>query len=196
MPTFPAPRCALAICAVMLLSACTSTSQNRTSIEVGFYDVKGDSFEELDRQISLHGPNVEGVGKAIASTGIRMVPEIRTSSSNGQCRVSSARIKVQANVTLPRRRGARPSNADVNRAFDNLQEYAKLHEAVHVAIADRYAAEAEKRIAKMPARSSCDQLHKDIAADFAVIMDEHRKAQLEFDRQENERIAKLLTRKS
>ncbi|MCB1438318.1 MAG: DUF922 domain-containing protein [Nitratireductor sp.] len=183
-----------ALCAVTLLSACTTSGQ-RTSIKVGFYDVKGESFEELDRQISLHGPRVEGVGKAIAATGIRMIPEIRTRISNGECNVASIRVRVKADVTLPRRRGSKSGNADVNRAFNNLQEYAKLHEAVHVTIADRYAAEAEKRISQLPARKTCGQLYKDIGAAFGEVMDEHRKAQLDFDLQENKRIAALAAKK-
>jgi predicted secreted Zn-dependent protease len=183
-----------ALCAAALLSACT-TSGERTRIKVGFYDVRGESFEELDRQISLHGPRVDGVGKAIAATGIRMLPEIRTRISNGECSVASIRVRVKADVTLPRRRGATSRNADVNRAFNNLQEYAKLHEAVHVTIADRYAAEAEKRISRLPARKSCRQLYKDIGTAFAEVMDEHRRAQLEFDIQENKRIAAIAAKK-
>jgi len=57
----------LAIGSAMFLAACTSVGE-RTLVSVGYYTVTGETFSEVDKQIKIHGPEVTGVGKALAST--------------------------------------------------------------------------------------------------------------------------------
>jgi predicted secreted Zn-dependent protease len=179
----------LATLAITALAGCTSTSQ-RTNVSVDYYNVKGTSFEQLDKQIALHGPNVKGVGKAVASASIRMLPDIRFRTIGGKCRVAYSRINVKANLTLPRLSDRNKAAKELRPAFSNIENYAKLHEAVHVKIADTYAAKAEKAIKALPPENTCERLQSKAVSTFEAIMVEHRKAQLKFDADEQKRFAR------
>ena len=174
---------------LVLATGCTAVTQ-RTSVNVGYYNVGGASFSELDRQIALHGPQVPGVGRAIAATSVRMTPSIRFGPVNGACRVTSARVRVQANVTLPRFADRNAATKKLKGAIDNIEAYARLHEAVHVSIADKFAEGAEKEIAALPPAPDCDILRERITVTYNRIMKEHEAAQLEFDAQEQRRFAR------
>ena len=178
----------LAVLAVVsVLSAC-STIDPRTTVSVDYYEIQGNSIEELDRQISLHGPKVPGVGDAIASTQVRMMPEVRFGESDGMCRVTRAVIKVQADVTLPRLADRAAVEKSLDKAFGNLQTYARMHEAVHVSIADKYAEEAEKQLRRIPPQESCDSLRREVVRQYDAIMAEHQREQLRFDEEEGKRL--------
>lgn len=168
------------------LAACTSFNQ-RTSVQVGFYDVRGTSFAELDEEISLHGPQVSGVGKAIAATNVQMRPNIQFAVTDGKCRVTSAQVKVVANVTLPRLRDRRRVRKELQGAFLNIENYAKLHEAVHVAIADQHAEIAENEIKALPPAENCELLKQQVIERFDAVMVRHEAAQLQFDAEEKVR---------
>lgn len=176
--------------ATLLISGCVAIN-DRTSVQVGYYDVRGTSFEELDQNIALHGPVVEGVGKAIASTSVRMVPDISYGMRGGQCEVVRARIRVQANVTLPKLRDINRAKQEMRGAFSNIERYARLHEAVHVAIADEHAEAAEKAIAELPPRPNCDRLRNDIVQVIDKMQVAHNRAQLRFDEEEKIRFRDL-----
>jgi predicted secreted Zn-dependent protease len=182
----------LVILAAALLAGCTSSAINqRTSVNVGFYDVRGTSFAELDKQIALHGPKVAGVGKAVAATAIRMIPDVRFKVTNNLCAVESAKVRVQAKVTLPRFSDRSRAKRELRGAFNNLETYTRLHEAVHVSIADQHAELAEKKILGLKPQDNCETLTKLAAREFQTIMARHEKAQLEFDANEQARLAKL-----
>ncbi|MGI9351067.1 MAG: DUF922 domain-containing protein [Rhizobiaceae bacterium] len=175
---------------IFLLAACTAVGE-RTVVSVGYYTVSGDTFGQLDKEIKLHGPNVTGVGKALASTDLRMVPDIRYERSGSKCGVSQVRINVKARVTLPRHSNERKLKKDLARAWSNLEEYARVHEAVHLAIADRYALIMEKAISSLKPQDTCKLMREDVQAAFSKLFEEHHAEQLQFDKDEKTRIRKL-----
>lgn len=156
---------------------------------VGYYNVKGTSFAQLDQQIALHGPTVEGVGRAVAATRISMHPDVRFREVNGGCEISSANIRVKADVTLPRLSDRRNASKELRPAFSNIERYAKQHEAVHVAIADKHAEMAEKAILKLPIAETCDLLKAKAVSIFESVMAKHRAEQLKFDADEKSRFS-------
>lgn len=176
-----------------LLAACTTVG-DRTQLSVGYYSIEGDSFAELDQQIALHGPSVSGVGKALAATNVRMIPDFRFAFSNGACRVEAARMSVKAHVTLPKLLDRRKLRSEVSRAWDNLEQYARLHEAVHVSIADSYAVKVEKAVRQLPPQQSCDTLRANAILVFRRFMAEHERDQLKFDEEERGRIMALVNK--
>lgn len=182
------PSIAALFISLLLLTGCV-TSQDRAAVNVGYYNVKGTSFEELDREIALHGPKVDGVGNAIAATRVRMLPDVRLGSRSGQCSVVRARISVIADVTLPRLSDRKRVNRKLQQAFTNIEEYARLHEAVHVDIAEKHAKLAERRILALPPQSNCNVLRRKIASTFRNVMAKHEQAQQAFDRREKRRFA-------
>ena len=181
-----------AILALLVLSSCTSVGE-RTTVSVGYYTVSGETFGELDKEIKLHGPNVTGVGKALASTDLRMIPDIRYERKHSSCEVSKARISVKARVTLPRHANERQLKRELASAWNNLSEYARVHEAVHLAIADRYALIMEDAISGLKPQESCSQMRKDVQAVFSKLFEEHHDEQLRFDAEEKIRIQKLIS---
>lgn len=183
------PRIFGSLAGALMLAGCMSSTGPRTDVSVGYYDVRGTSFQELDREIALHGPLVEGVGKAIAATRVRMIPDIRYRTEASRCQVASARIRVKADVTLPRLTDRRRVNEDMSKAFSNIEEYARLHEAVHVQIADDHARKAEQSILALPAQPDCDRLSSSVMRAFKAVLEKHDKAQLAFDERERRRFA-------
>jgi predicted secreted Zn-dependent protease len=177
--------------APLLLAACTPVGE-RTQMSVAYYMIAGDSFDELDQQIALHGPNVMGVGRALAATNVRMIPDFRFAQRDGQCHVQSARVSVQAHVTLPKLRSQQSFRQELAKAWDSLEHYARLHESVHVSIADTHAVRAEEAIRALPPRENCEAMRADAVALFKTMMADHQRDQLQFDREERGRIAMLV----
>lgn len=183
----------LIVAGMAFLAACTSVGE-RTVVSVGYYSVGGETFDELDQDIQLHGPNVLGVGKALASTDLRIIPNIRYAVSGNGCEVSSARVNVNARVTLPRHTNERNLKRDLANAWNNLKEYAKVHEAVHVAIADRYAIRMEEALMALSASETCQEMRAQAKSTFSDLFKQHHREQLAFDEAEKLRIRKLLAR--
>lgn len=183
------------IFALTLLIGCTATGQ-RTSINVDYYDVKGTTFKQLDQQIALHGPTVPGVGKAVASTNIRMLPDIRFKESTNGCEIDRVNIKVIAKVILPKLRDRSKASQSLRPAFSNIERYAREHEAVHVKIADEHAEKAENAIRQLLPESSCAILRSKADASFKSVMTEHQAAQLKFDADEKLRFASIKQKQS
>ncbi len=184
-----------AISSVMFLAACTSVGE-RTLVSVGYYTVSGDTFSEVDKQIKIHGPEVTGVGKALASTDLRMLPSIKYKLANGGCKVSKARINVKARVTLPRHSNVNQLKSELAQAWNSLEEYARVHEAVHLAIADRYAIAMEKAISALPSADNCVNMREDVQAVFSDLFEKHHADQLQFDADEKERIRGLVKKRT
>ncbi|MGI9402608.1 MAG: DUF922 domain-containing protein [Rhizobiaceae bacterium] len=182
---------ALLLSVLFILASCVSVG-NRTQLSVGYYSIKGDSFDELDQQIALHGPTVSGVGKALAATNVRMIPDFRFGLSGDKCRVDHARVDVKAHVTLPKLIGQKQLRKDLSKAWDNLEQYARLHESVHVSIADEYATKAEDAVKNLEPHPSCDTLRSQAVLVFRRLMAEHERDQLQFDEDERERIAAMV----
>lgn len=185
----------MVVAAGLMLAACTSIGE-RTQISVGYYTVKGETFSELDRQISLHGPKVAGVGKALAATSIRMIPDVSFALSRGECRITRARINVKARVTLPRHANIKKVERELQRAWNSLEEYARLHETVHVAIADKYALRTENRILRLKPQENCAIMRTRILEISSEIFKQHDLEQLKFDADEQQRIGKLLAKQN
>ena len=184
-----------AIGASLFLAACTSIGE-RTLVSVGYYTVSGDTFSEVDKQIKIHGPEVTGVGKALASTDLRMLPQIKYELAKGKCRVANARINVKARVTLPRHSDVNSLKAELAQAWNSLEEYARVHEAVHLAIADRYAIDMEQAIKKLPPAEDCVKMRESVQIVFSKLFDQHHKDQLQFDADEKTRIRGLASKRS
>lgn len=182
----------LAIFLLALLAAACTPVGERTQLSVGYYSIYGKTFTELDQQIALHGPMVSGVGKALAATNVRMMPEFEFAIKEGQCEVKRAHVAVNAHVTLPRLANPEQLKRSLSKAWNNLEQYARLHESVHVAIADSYALRAEQLVMSLPPERSCDTLRANASLVFRKLMTEHEHEQIQFDDDEKERISRLI----
>ena len=189
----PARNAPALVALVLIAAACTPVGE-RTQLSVGYYSISGKNFDDLDQQIALHGPNVGKVGRALAATNVRMIPDFRFAISNGACRVESARVDVNAHVVLPRLANPKHLKQELSKAWDNLEQYARLHESVHVAIADTYALKAEEAVRALPPERDCETLRGNAVLAFRKLMAEHEREQIQFDEDEKVRIARFFTR--
>lgn len=185
----------LSLIGAVTLAACTSIGE-RTQVSVGYYTVTGETFSEVDKQIKIHGPEVTGVGKALASTDLRMLPSIKYEIFSGGCKITNARINVKARVTLPRHSNVDKLKAELAQAWNSLEEYARVHEAVHLAIADRYAISMEEAINRLAPAENCVQMREDANAIFSDLFEKHHADQLQFDADEKERIRGLAKKRT
>ena len=167
-----------------LLAACSSTG---SSVKVDYYSIGGRSIAGIDREIKRRGPRIGGTGHAVAVARIRIQPRYATLASGGRCSTRNVKVDVNARVTLPRWRNRRQANRELAAAWDNIDRYTRLHEAVHVAIAFRYARDLEKSIAALTA-PTCARLQEDVSTLVTARLDAHDRAQRKFDTDEQRRI--------
>ncbi len=180
-----------ALAAPFFLLSCTAVGE-RTQLSIAYYSIAGSTYDELDQQIALHGPNVLGVGRALAATNVRMIPDFRFAEKEGKCHVTGARVSVQAHVTLPRLKSQEKLREELASAWDSLEHYARLHEGVHVAIADAHALKAEAAVMALEPQADCASMRESASTIFRTMMADHQRDQLQFDREERGRIAALV----
>jgi predicted secreted Zn-dependent protease len=108
------------------------------------YLVAGNSAQTLFESMLNNGPRVGG-GKAYAST--RMDPNLAasTTSSGGQCRVSSFKMNMTFTIRLPQLDETRKIEPALRQSFARFYVFAKRHEETHRTIWLQCAAEAELR---------------------------------------------------
>jgi predicted secreted Zn-dependent protease len=173
------------------LISCTPIGE-RTQMSVAYYEISGQSFDEIDQQIAVHGPSVLGVGRALAATNVRMIPDFHFEHDGTACRPAEIRVSVQAHVTLPKLASQETLRAELSKAWDNLEQYTRLHEYVHVSIADSHALIAEEAIRALPPKPTCTELRAAANGLFKEKMAAHQIEQLRFDQEERGRIAALV----
>jgi len=174
------------IAAGLAVAACTSTSSRITTT---YYNINGITGADLDREIATKGPLK---GHALASAAIKFVPvAISYDEGDGKCRFREVKFRIDANVTLPRWRGHNSSDPELRTAWRFLSAYAREHEAVHVAIAEKYARKISEELKALPAKKDCDALDASAERVLKRNKTEHNREQLAFDREEQERLAEL-----
>ena len=181
------PLAAVAALGVALgLAACSAVPGSGVSVD--YYNVRGTTARQIDDEIRRLGPND---GHALAVARIRMIPDVSYDRTGGTCRFERARVGVNAAVTLPRFTDRNRTDPQLKRAIDNLDEYARFHEAVHVAIANEYADRIALALRQLPAEQSCNSLDARAAAVSRALLKQHDGAQKKFDRDEQRRLAAL-----
>ena len=169
------------------LAACSAVPGS--GVSVNFYNVRGTTAQQIDSEIRRRGPNS---GHALAVARIRMIPDVTYNQrGDGTCRYSRARVGVNAEVTLPRFIDRNRAEPGLRQAIDNLDEYARFHEAVHVAIAQEYAGRIGTQLRALPAAQSCAALDTRAAAISRQLLVEHDRVQRKFDEDEQRRLARL-----
>ncbi|QKV17388.1 DUF922 domain-containing protein [Oricola thermophila] len=172
--------------AALGLAACASTAPRITTT---YYNINGTTGADLDREIAEKGPLK---GHALASAAIKFVPvAISYDKSDGKCRFRDAKFRIEANVTLPRWRTRASTDPELRTAWKFLSAYAREHEAVHVAIAEKYARKIGEELMALPAKETCDDLDKAAERVLKRNRVEHNREQLAFDEEEQQRLAEL-----
>ncbi len=180
---------------IILPVAAGCTVASKSGVSVDYYQIGGRSLEQLDQEIKEKGPRINGNEHAVAVSNIRMIPDIALLPGPKGCIVSRANINVQAKITLPRWINRKDAERRLARAWDNLDRYTRLHEAVHVTIAHKYAKQLEMELKTLRTGRSCSTTKKIVRATIKRTLRDHEREQLAFDASEKKRFAKLAGRR-
>ena len=175
------------------LSGCSTTS--KTVVTLDYYQVGGTTLKQIDQEIKNKGPRVKGIKHAVAVANIKMTPDVSFIPTPRGCAVRRARIKVRATVILPRWKNRKNADKKLGQTWDNLDRYTRLHEATHVAIADKHARRLEKDLEAISIRRSCEEAGKQAKKVIAKAMKKHEREQSNFDTSEKKRFSGLAKRR-
>lgn len=134
-------------------------------------------------------------GHAFAATQVQIIP-VSLKEKNGPegCSVSSAKFRVEANITYPKWTDRKGASNELKQGFDIFSDYARLHEQIHVRIAEAAARTMEAEAYEIPPQKSCDRLAEKVKTMIAKVQKQHHKAQLAFDAAENKRLKALFAK--
>ncbi len=172
--------------ATAMMAGCAQITSNRVAVD--YYSISGNSTKSLDRQIKLKGPKLDGGRHAVAVARIKIVPNIKFRPLTDGCMISSSKVNVDAKVTLPRWTGRRLASKKLGEAWDNIDRYTRMHEAVHVAIAFRFAQRMENELSGLRIQGSCSDLKRKAAKIVERHLKQHDKTQHQFDADEQRKL--------
>ena len=183
----------IALACVASLGGCSMTS--KTVVTLDYYQVGGTTLKQIDQEIKDKGPKINGTKHAVAVANIKMTPDVYFLPTPQGCTVRRARIKVRATVILPRWKNRKNASKKLGQTWDNLDRYTRLHEATHVAIADKHARRMEKDLEAISIRRSCEEAGKLAKKVIAKAMKKHEREQTKFDSSEKKRFSGLAKRR-
>ncbi|MDD9909790.1 MAG: DUF922 domain-containing protein [Ahrensia sp.] len=176
----------LFLCFPVFLAACQQLNASRVAVD--YYAISGNSTQVLDQQIRKKGPRISGGRHAVAVARIRIIPNIKYRPTGDGCRVSHAKVNVDARVTLPRWTGRENASKELGEAWDNIDRYTRMHEAVHVAIAFRFAKRMEDELSTLRSTQNCQALNRKAERIVARYLREHDETQRQFDEDEQRKL--------
>lgn len=153
---------------------------------VEHYEIRGDSFDDLRRELNGKGHGGDGT-----TTGI-VTYRFNSEKSDGQCEIRSVRAQCNAKVRLPRWHDMSKVPLPMQEYWTQVYNKLKKHEMGHVDICADIARAVEKALWSTPANQHC-YFVDDIArkrADAAVAGMNAR--QLAYDEREYGVISKRL----
>ena len=173
----------------LCLAGLCLASCSTTSVTTGYYEVSGSSNRQLDKSIAANGPMG---GHAFAATQIRIRPVVLEEKVGPDgCRVSRARFKVNADITMPRWSDRKGASDDLKQGFDIFADYARVHEQMHVRIGEAAARTMEAEVLEIAPQKDCDRLANKVSSVVTHVLKRHNKAQLAFDAAEDRRLKAL-----
>ncbi len=172
-----------------------SVSTANTSVTHHYYQFDDTTLHQNYQEIKNKGPKINGSEHAVAVANISMTPDISFQPLVGGCMVSRARIKVRATVVLPQWKNRKNAGGELAQTWDSLDRYTRLHEAVHVTIAEKHAKQIEKRLISLKTKRSCDATGKIVKRIIIRALKKHERAQISFDASEKRKFARLAKRK-
>ena len=173
----------------ILLTACTlvvwasSLSAANVSKSYSYFPIGGITLGELERELSLLGPQVQSTGRRHAGAAqLQFTTQLTYGENKGYCRITEAAVTVKVNIILPRWTQRGLADKAVRNFWDTLLRDIKRHEEAHVVIARNHASEIEQTLKRLGRGRSCEALAQRAAAVTNKILERHDRKQIEFDR--------------
>jgi len=160
-----------------------------------YFSVNGTTLDQLEMELTTRGPHVSTTGRRHAgATQMEFNTKLGYTEKGGYCRVAEAHVSVKAKVILPQWRQRSKASQEVRTVWDTLSSDIKRHEEGHLVIARNYARELEQALLRLDRQRSCEKVAQKAQAMASKILDEHDKAQLNFDRIEGINFEDRMTR--
>lgn len=186
--------------ALALIVFCTFVSPSMAaslSKSYSYFPITGRTLAEIERQLQMRGPQLDSTGRRHpGATNMQFTTRVDYDQSRGHCRISDARVSVNAKIILPQWRERQRADRDVRLIWDTLVRDIKRHEESHLVIAKNHARLLEDSLKRLPRRRNCSVLAQDVERTSANVLAQHDRTQEEFDHVEainfESRIMRLL----
>lgn len=187
--------CALLSGAMFLSVPELANSETAISKSFSYFKIGGKSAEDLDRELSRHGPLTKSTGaRHPGATEIKFGGELTYVEQSGLCGVGSVNVKLHTRILLPQWTNRRRTTANLALIWDTLAADIKRHEERHAEIARNYARALDKKLRSLRPQKNCEEMQALVTRTTQGVMDEHDKDQLRFDRVESKNFDARMTR--
>lgn len=178
------------------LSLCGSAAAEViASKSYSYFDIRGKTADELDRELSRRGPTASGSSaRHPGATKIRFGGEATYIQDDGRCRVGNVKVTVHTQIILPRWSSRKGASKELSMIWDALSSDIKRHEERHAEIARNQARAMERAIRALPPQRSCEAMQELVSNESARGIDEHDQLQARFDRVEAVNFQKRMLR--
>lgn len=160
-------------------------------VRVRYYDVRGLSGGDIDRELARKGPIVDG-RRALAATAVSLRQAVQLGVKGRGCAVVGATVTVRADVTLPRWRDRARGHPLLRKQWDGFAAFAAAHEQKHVDIANAYARKMERALRAIPSARDCGAISTRVARTTDRLLVEYSRAQDAFDVADQKRLGRLI----
>lgn len=172
---------ALLLCA----SAVTSASAPVITKTYSYFDIRGLTGADIERELSLRGPKLDKTGiRHPGATRIKLGGSVDYRSSNGRCRVLDAKVTLETHLTLPRWKDRNRASRETVMVWDTLSSDIKRHEERHAEIARQHARKLENALEALHPERTCKKMEARVEATSKRIIEAHAADQQRFDRVE------------
>lgn len=160
-----------------------------------YFMVRGSTFDELDRAMGMHGPQLRSGGERHAgSTQVSFNGDATYRTVNGRCAVDRASYRLSLHQTLPRWNAPKGADGRTKVLWKTLRDDILTHENQHSAIAKAALKRIEDTVRELPPMGDCSQMASKVNATVRNIIESHDREQLAFDRSEARAIDSRLAR--
>lgn len=168
---------------VMFLSATQiANSAAVVSKSFSYFKIGGKTAEDLDRELSRHGPLTKSTGaRHPGATEIKFGGELSYVEKGTLCAVGSVKVTLHTKILLPQWTNRRRTSADLALIWDTLASDIKRHEERHAEIARTYARMLDQKLQALQPQADCEKMQALVTQTTRSVMEEHDKDQLRFD---------------
>ncbi len=190
----------LALSAGLLVLQAVPAMSASVSKTYSYFRIGGTTLEDIERDLQRRGPQVNASGsRHPGATRMEFTTNVTYRDRNGFCSVVKASVSVKANMILPRWTRSRGADKDTRFVWETLAADIKRHEESHVTIAKNHARDMEAALLDLTNYRGCDATKKAAQATTDRLLEQHDRAQAQFDRVEGvnfeKRILGLLERR-
>jgi predicted secreted Zn-dependent protease len=171
--------CFSALAVVVLMVGPSTAYANEA--EIVYYDIVGDSAQELRQQIDAKGP-VGGSGKRVdGHTDWHVAWRYRYAPAEGICKVTELRITLTGRITLPRWAARDDTSRALVKKWQSYSAALRLHEDGHYSHGEKAAEEIKFLGQSFRTSDGCSKMERLFDAQAASILEKYRAADVVYD---------------